>query len=195
MSTTKLIEGIILEILENKEKKLNFNEVAKEVGVSREWVRQVALKMNIKGDNSRKEYNCSECGIKGTREKFSSRKYCKICSVKKRKQHNLWSFKYKLNACRDCGRSKVRHVSNGWCYNCRYKNDPIVRTKQDKATRKWMKNHKEQNRKIQYKAIKKYYLTHREEILQKQKERYYKNHEKSKRLLRERRKRIKDSKV
>lgn len=100
---------------------------------------------------------------------------CTVC--KKEVEYKTTQPKF----CRDCAKKRVNKL-----HRKRYHTIPEVKTKQLTATRKWVKENREANRKIQLKATKKYNSTHTEELRLRRKLYYEKNREKFQAYFRER---------
>jgi len=71
----------------------------------------------------------------------------------------MWDNKGKLNECKECHRSSVRHVGKGFCEAC-YSRDLYHRSAKRRlqlknATYTWMKNNPEKTREIMRRANKK----------------------------------------
>lgn len=153
MNKQEQVKTIISENLAAR-KTFTFTEIANSVGLTRERVRQIALKhFNIKGKeaNPYKEYFCKYCSASlGTI--FYGYRACASCKEKRAAQRaefreKFWYIKGRLTECRGCGtkekKSGHRHGMDGYCINCCYKYLPEYRKRNLAMQRKYYLKHKE----------------------------------------------------
>ena len=142
--TTKIIERLSDIPLDQV---VNMAEIAKEMGCSRELVRQQAVKITT---NTGREFilqkdvprYCKECGKEKDKNLHSYHNplpnTCYFCVQKRKAERELyWSFKYKLLACKICNKKDRRHVTEGICARCIYHHDPRFKARTKAATKNW----------------------------------------------------------
>lgn len=139
----------------------------------RERVRQVLTKHYpnfVKERKEKRAHFCPKCGIQTCgRGDMTHKYYCFECYdklVKERKAR--WS--KNETACKLCHSNKNPHWAKGFCGSCYlkhlYHTSEDRRISQTKYNKLWASTHKDEIKKIQKKAAKKYYLANKEKVLE-----------------------------